>query len=138
MARILVADDEPPMRTVLRHACERAGHEVHEVIDAPTAIAAYDRVHPDLMILDIGMPGGGGRFVLNSLRFGGTRKIAPVLVVTGSMAGTIDEIRTSLGVDGVILKPFRIVELVRVVQELLGRSTGPSTPPPVPGTPPTP
>jgi CheY-like chemotaxis protein len=121
VARILVADDEPPMRMVLRHACERAGHEVHEAIDAPTAVAAYERVRPDLLVIDFAMPGGGGRFVLNSLRSGGAKTIAPVLLVTGSMAGTGDEIRQSLGVDAVILKPFRIVELVRVVQELLAR-----------------
>ncbi|MFO0933499.1 MAG: response regulator [Planctomycetota bacterium] len=128
MARILVADDEPPMRMVIRHACERAGHEVHEAIDAPTAIAAYERLKPDLLVLDIGMPGGGGRFVLNTLRFGGTKRIAPVLVVTGSMAGTVDEIRRTLGVEAVILKPFRIVELVRVVQELLAKPAAPAAP----------
>ena len=74
------------------------------------------------------MPGGGGRFVLNSLRFGGTKRIAPVLVVTGSMAGTVDEIRRTLGVEAVILKPFRIVELVRVVQELLAKPAAPAAP----------
>lgn len=130
MARILVVDDEPPMRMVIRHACERAGHEVHEAIDAPSAVADYERLKPDLLVLDIGMPGGGGRFVINSLRFGGTRKIAPVLIVTGSMAGTMEEIRQSLGVEAVILKPFRIVELVRVVQGLLGGTGTPVAAPP--------
>lgn len=134
MARILVADDEPPMRMVIRHACERAGHEVHEAIDAPTAVVAYERLKPDLLVIDIGMPGGGGRFVLNTLRFGGTKRIAPVLVVTGSMAGTVDEIRQALAVEAVILKPFRMVELARVVQTLLG---GPAKPGgPNPGAPP--
>jgi len=137
MAKILVADDEPPMRQMVRMACERAGHEVVEAINAPTAVEAYERLRPDLLVLDISMPGGGGHFVLNTLRFGGTRRIAPVLVITGSMAGTPDEIRTALGVERALTKPFRISEFLAAVKELLAKAAGPRASPPAPPTPPT-
>lgn len=119
MSKILVADDEPPMRQMVRLACERAGHEVFESANAPTSIEAYERVKPDLLILDVGMPGGGGPFVLNSLRFGGKRTLCPVLIISGTLDRTTDEIRTLLAVDRVLAKPFRIADLLTVVRELL-------------------
>ena len=65
------------------------------------------------------MPGGGGPLVLNSLRFGGKRKIGPVLVITGSLVATAAEVRGSLQVDRVLPKPFRITDLSIAVRELL-------------------
>lgn len=132
MSKILVADDEPPMRQMVRLACERAGHEVFESANAPTSIEAYERVKPDLLILDVGMPGGGGPFVLNSLRFGGKRTLCPVLIISGTLDRTADEIRTLLAVDRVLAKPFRIADLLAVVRELLpaaARPPSPSSPP---------
>ncbi len=126
MARILVADDDPPIRHMVRLACERVGHQVFEAIDTQTAVQAYTRLQPDLLILDIGMPGGGGPFVLNSLRFGGTRKTCPVLVISGSMDRAPDEVRRMLAVERVMTKPFRIGELVSAVQELLRAGAAPA------------
>ena len=119
MAKILVADDEAPMRQLVRMACERMHHEVHEAVDAPSAVLAYQRVKPDLLILDIGMPGGGGPFVLNSLRFGGARIIAPVLIISGTLEKSPDEIRQELAVNKVLAKPFRISELLASVAQML-------------------
>ena len=119
MARILVADDEAPMLHLMRLACERMGHEVHEAMNTQATIEAYERVKPDLLILDIHMPGGGGPFVLNALRFGGKRKIGPVLVVTGSLVATAEEVRSGLNVDRVLPKPFRITDLSAAIRDLL-------------------
>lgn len=131
MARILVADDEAPMRQLMRLACERMGHEVHEAMNTQSAIETYERVKPDLLILDIHMPGGGGPFVLNALRFGGKRKIGPVLVVTGSLVATADEVRSGLNVDRVLPKPFRITDLSAAVRDLLAIAPR-EAPPPAP------
>jgi CheY-like chemotaxis protein len=125
LARILLADDEQTMRQMMRLVCERAGHEVHEAASAPAAIEAHERLKPDVLVLDVGMPGGGGAFVLGALRFGGTRRIGPVLVVTGSTEGHADEVRERLGVDRVLLKPFRAAELVAAVAELAARAPKP-------------
>jgi len=122
MAKILIADDEPPMRQMARLACERAGHEIFESANAPTTIEAYERVKPDLLILDVGMPGGGGPFVLNSLRFGGKRTLCPVLIITGTLDRTAEEIKTLLAVDRVLPKPFRILDLLSAVKQLLPAS----------------
>lgn len=134
MAKILVADDESNMRHMVRLACERAGHEILEASDAPSAVLAYQRERPDLLVLDVGMPGGGAPFVLNSLRFGGAHQIGPVLVITGTLHEAAEEIQRMLQVDRVLTKPFRINDLVLAVAELLAKSAkaGPKPPPPPP------
>jgi len=130
MSRILVVDDVAPVRLVVRVACEQAGHEVHEAIDAATGIEAYGRVQPHLLVLDLGMPGGGGPFVLKSLRRDGERRICPVLVVTGNLDQTPDAIRDELAVDRVLRKPFRISELMVHVVQLLALGGRAAAPPP--------
>ena len=123
MANILVADDEPTIRHMVRAACITAGHKVTEAVDGPTGVMAYLRVKPDLLILDVHMPGGGAQFVLNSLRFGGEKRICPVLVLTGSVEGSPDEIRKQFNVDRVLLKPFRAHDVTAAVAELLAAAT---------------
>jgi DNA-binding response OmpR family regulator len=139
VARILVADDEPNVRLFVRLACEKAGHEVHEAIDAPSAVLAYDRAPPDLLVLDVNMPGGGAAFVLNSLRFGGTRAIAPVLIVSGSLEQTPQEAQRRFAVDRVLVKPFRVSELLSSIAELIAKRAKaagkPASPPPAPPAP---
>jgi CheY-like chemotaxis protein len=129
MACILVADDEPAVRQLVRMVCEKAGHRVHDALSAPTAVETYQRVKPDLLVLDLDMPGGGGPFVLSSLRFGGVHKIAPVLVITGNIERSPDEIRSRLSVDRVLPKPFRAPDLLHAVQDLLQRGKNPMAPP---------
>lgn len=136
MSKILVADDEPPMRQMVRLGCERAGHTVYEAGNAPTAIEAYERVKPDLLILDVGMPGGGGPFVLNSLRFGGMRKLCPVLIISGTLDRSADEIKTLLSADRVLPKPFRIADLLTAVKDLLASAAKANPPTPPPAAPP--
>jgi two-component system OmpR family response regulator/two-component system alkaline phosphatase synthesis response regulator PhoP len=134
VAVILVADDEQPIRQMVRAACGLQGHEVHEAVDGPSAVVAYEKVKPDLLVLDIRMPGGGGPFALNALRFGGSRAIAPVLVITGTVQGSPEEIRQRYGVDRVLLKPFRIQDLQAAIADLLRLrpKTSRSPPPPPP------
>ena len=128
MARILVADDEPPMRQLVRLACERLGHVVFEAINTQGAIEAYGRLKPDLLVLDVNMPGGGGPFVLNTLRFNGTRGIGPVLVVSGSIEKSAEDLRQALHVDRVLSKPFRLGDLAHAVAELLAQASGRAPP----------
>ena len=107
-------------------ACEDAGHEVFEAYDGPSAVPAFHRDAPHLLILDIAMPGGGGPFVLSRLRAEGSRRRCPVLVVSGSLETTPEDIRRRLDVEHVLSKPFRVVELMEWVERLLADSAGES------------
>lgn len=104
MARVLVADDEPGIREILRATCALDGHEVVAAGNAEQALAAYDEATPDLMILDVNMPGGGAQDVLAELgrRPGGVG--CPVLLMSGFAAEELED----LPVAGVIQKPFTI------------------------------
>ena len=128
MARILVADDEPPMRQMVRLACERLGHSVFEAVNSHGAIEAYGRIAPDLLVLDMNMPGGGGAYVLTTLRFSGKSRMSPVLVISGSIEKSSEELRSVLRVERVLAKPFRINDLVLAVTELLAPAAGRAPP----------
>jgi DNA-binding response OmpR family regulator len=119
MARILVADDEPTIRHMVKAALLTAGHQVSEAIDGPTTVTAYLREKPEVLVLDVNMPGGGGRFALNSLRFGGEKRICPVLILTGSIDASPDEIKTMFQVERVLMKPFRAHDVIAAVAEML-------------------
>jgi CheY-like chemotaxis protein len=123
VADILVADDEPTIRHMVKAALMTAGHVVTEAVDGPTGVMAYLRVKPQVLVLDVNMPGGGGRFVLNSLRFGGEKRICPVLILTGSIDASPDEIKAMFQVERVLMKPFRAHDLIVAVAELIAAAS---------------
>jgi len=118
MARVLVADDEAPMREMLRMALELDGHEVHEAIDASTAIGLYGQVVPELLILDLNMPGGGGESVIKQLHAAGQR-ICPTVIVTGYIAELSPEMRAVMPRYRVVEKPFQLGSFQLAIREVL-------------------
>jgi two-component system, response regulator PdtaR len=103
MFRILIADDEPLIRVDLKELLEEIGHEVvAETGDGKEALAMLDKVKPDLVILDIKMPGMGGIEV--------ARRISheyPVIILTAFSERSLIEQARDAGVMAYITKPFR-------------------------------
>ena len=118
MARILIADDELSMREMLALACRLDGHDVLQAYDTGSAISAYVSGKPDLMILDLSMPGGGGTEVLNALRGSGAA-LCPVVVVTGYLDSVPVRMREGLGAFALIEKPFAMDTLRDAVRGAL-------------------
>src|SRR5262245_42413555 len=111
MARpcILVADDEPTIREVLASYLRREGYDAITAEDGPSAVAA-DREHdPDLLVLDVLMPGCDGLQVMARARH---RRGVPVILLTarGEEADRIGGLR--LGADDYVVKPFSPREVV--------------------------
>ncbi|MDJ0976005.1 MAG: response regulator [Planctomycetota bacterium] len=119
MARILVADDEAPMREMIAMACRMDGHEVTEAFDTPSTISAYAGSTPELLILDLAMPGGGGIGVLKHLR-AGHLPMCPVIIVSGYVAEVTGEGRTLIKEHRIIEKPFALETLRAAIREALG------------------
>lgn len=119
MAKILVADDEIAMREMLAMACRLDGHEVHKAVDTASTISAYVALRPDLLVLDLSMPGGGGAEVLHQLRASLGEQLCPVIVVTGYLDSLPEHTRNGLNAFALIEKPFTMDTLRSAVRDAL-------------------
>lgn len=120
LPRILVVEDELPMRTVLRDCLERHGYRVLLAADGPTALDKAVQEKPDLIVLDVMMPKLDGFAVCAELRRMGN--VAPVLFLTAK--GSVEDRVTGLdaGADDYLVKPFSREELLARVRALWRRA----------------
>jgi len=125
-SRVLVVDDEANIRRIVASYLRAEGFEVAEAADGRAALAAFDRAEPDLVILDVMMPGLDGIDVLRELR---RRSDVYVIMLTARAEETDRVIGLSVGADDYVSKPFGAKELVaRVKAVLRRRREGPGSP----------
>ncbi len=122
-ARILVVEDEPRLRELVRLYLEREGHAVTDAGDGPTALQAYARDGADLVILDLMLPGMQGETVLEALREAGD---VPVLITSAKRSDTERIAGLRLGADDYLAKPFNPHELTARVAAILRRTRPPA------------
>jgi CheY-like chemotaxis protein len=121
MATILVIDDEPQIRRVIRQALIRAGHDVAEAADGAEGLAHARAAMPDLIITDIMMPNREGIETIRDLRR--EAPALPILVISGNAGSALYmEMAKMLGAHAALAKPFRSAELLRAVEDLLAPS----------------
>jgi DNA-binding response OmpR family regulator len=117
-SRILVVDDDDDIRGLLRALLERAGHEVFEAADGRAGLRELYEGSPDLIILDVTMPGLDGWATLERIR---EVTDVPVLMLTAHDA-ELERVRgLKAGADDYVVKPFGRQELVARVEVLLRR-----------------
>lgn len=129
-ARILVVEDEPQLRGLLRLYLEREGHRVIDAGDGPGALAAFDADRCDLVILDLMLPGMQGETVLEALRDAGD---VPVLITSAKRTDAERIAGLRAGADDYLAKPFNPHELTARVAAILRRTRGSvaQAPPPI-------
>jgi two-component system response regulator MprA len=122
--RILVVDDDPMVATTIRRVLLPEGYDVDVALGGAAALdCARDR-RPDLVVLDLMMPGIDGLEVCRQLRADGN---LPILMLT-ARSGTADRVRgLDTGADDYLVKPFAYAELLARVRALLRRTPPPST-----------
>lgn len=121
MTRILVVDDDPHIRDVLRFALVREGYLVTEAADGRAALAAVERDAPDLIVLDILMPEMDGLEVCRAIR----KDAAIPIIFLSSKDDEVDRIvGLELGGDDYMKKPFSPRELVARIKAVLRRGAG--------------
>jgi two-component system KDP operon response regulator KdpE len=129
MSRVLVVDDEPGIRKVVRDALERAGHEVETAGDGDEAIPLLESQDFDLLVTDLAMPRRGGLELVRSVREGGA--VLPVLVLTVRQEEREKVRLLDAGADDYVTKPFGTDELLARVRALLRRSEAKAGAPPL-------
>lgn len=119
---ILVAEDDPDLQSLLRHALQGDNVTVHVAGDGQEALERYRELTPDLLVLDVMMPRMSGFEVLRELRETGEMQDRTAVLMLTARAGEDDILRGfDLGVDDYLTKPFVIGELRARVRALLAR-----------------
>jgi DNA-binding response OmpR family regulator len=126
-ARVLVVDDDPTVGEVVRRYLERDGFVVESVSDGASSLAAAAARPPDLVVLDLGLPGLDGLEVCRQLR---RSSPVPIIMLTARGAETDRILGLELGADDYVTKPFSPRELVLRVSSVLRRAAARTAPEP--------
>jgi CheY-like chemotaxis protein len=119
MTTVLVVDDEPVLRAVVRDVLVEAGYTVLEAADGRAMLALVERDRPDLVVMDVMMPGGDGREAYRALR--GRADLPDVPVVMMSAAVHPNGLDPTIA--AFVPKPFVLDQLLATVVGLIGQPT---------------
>ena len=118
MTTILVVDDEPRIARLVSDYLDQAGFRTVEAHDGSSAIEAFSAHRPDLLVIDLGLPGIDGLDVIRDIR---TRSDVPIIILSARSEETDRVVGLELGADDYVVKPFGPKELVARVRALLRR-----------------
>ena len=119
MATILVVDDEPDIIEIVRFRLEQDGHQILTAPDGRTGFAAAFTQQPDLVLLDVMMPGLSGFEVLYQIKHAPRTANIPVIMLTAKTdMGSISK-GWEMEVENYVTKPFNVDELSRTVKDVL-------------------
>ena len=119
MATILVVDDEPDVVEIVRFRLERDGHTVISAADGPTGLVTVFTRNPDLVILDVMMPGIDGFEVLQRMKNDARTSHTPVIMLTAKADFSSVAKGWNMDVDNYVTKPFEVDELAETVRNVL-------------------
>jgi two-component system, OmpR family, response regulator MtrA len=122
MAKIVVADDDADIRDLVVFKLQHSGHDIVAVGDGAAAVAACQLEIPDLVILDVMMPGMSGLEACRAMRADPALAGVPVILLTARAQEADIENGFSVGADDYVVKPFSPRELASRVDAVLERS----------------
>jgi two-component system, OmpR family, response regulator MprA len=125
--RVLVVDDDPPLRRMLARTLTAEGYEVTVAADGGAALAEAERAAPDVIVLDVAMPALDGLAVCRRLRSKGLP--TPILMLTARDAVPDRVAGLEAGADDYLVKPFAVQELIARLRALTRRGTDAHTTP---------
>ncbi len=109
--RVLIVEDEIKLRTAMREVVDWFGYDPIEAAGGTEGLAKAERLHPDLVLLDIEMPGLSGYEVCRRLKANPTTNPIPVIFVTAWQGEAVHRLATAMGAVACLTKPFRLVAL---------------------------
>jgi two-component system alkaline phosphatase synthesis response regulator PhoP len=119
MTRILVAEDDRDIRQLVADVLEHAGFEVALAVDGPSAVRDARQLEPDLLVLDLGLPGLDGLDVARAIRRGSD---LPIIMLTARADESDTLVGLELGADDYVTEPFSPKELVARIRAVLRRA----------------
>ena len=122
-ARILVVDDEPAILRAVETNLRRHDLQVETAGTVDDALTRYDATHPDLVLLDLGLPGADGKDVIRAIR---SRAATPIIVLSAREAERDKVEALDLGADDYLTKPFSVDELLARIRVALRHSAKPA------------
>lgn len=122
MTKILIADDKATSRELIRTVLEDDGYAISEASDGIEALRYAHEFEPDLIILDLHMPGVDGYGVVSELRRDGRFATIPIMALTASAMQGDRELALAAGFDSYVSKPIPLSALREEVERLLNRS----------------
>lgn len=120
--KILIVDDDPIARRVLHAALVKHGYQPLVAADAMAALTETQRSRPDLILLDLGLPAGGGFTFLKRLHTFPFLTVIPVVVISGQERATAEPAALEAGAKAFIPKPARPEDVLAVIERTLGAS----------------
>ncbi len=120
LRRVLLVDDDAGLRSLLRTTLEPADLDVDEAADAETAAARIDAKHPDVVVLDIRMPGMDGLTFCRRLKADLATRDTGVVLLTADDEERTEAAARAAGADAFLRKPFSPLQLLDVVERLAG------------------
>lgn len=121
MADILIVDDDPEIQTLLHARIETLGHTVRHVTDGPGALSEVESKRPDLILLDVSLPGMDGFEVCRRLKENPATRDIPIIMITAAYPTVEDAGKgLQLGADEYMDKPFNWRILEHNIARLLG------------------
>jgi DNA-binding response OmpR family regulator len=120
--KLLVADDDEDMQKAIKRIAERGGYEVVQEFDGSTVLETTRTERPDLILLDVTMPGADGRDVLAALKSDPATASIPVIVCSGRTDHTDRLVGLELGAEDYVAKPFEPAELLRKIAWVVEKS----------------
>jgi len=118
-ARILVVDDEPDVVMIIKTALQAEGYDVASAMNGPDALEEAAETRPDLIILDVMMPGMTGFEVLKVLKSEARTATIPVIMLTGVSDRKKIQEALSSGIEYYVVKPFDFDDLLSKIKQAL-------------------
>ncbi|MEK7240659.1 MAG: response regulator [Gemmatimonadota bacterium] len=123
---VLLADDDKVQTLMLSSVLRARGYRVDSAFDATQTFTTAIRTKPDVIVLDIQMPGGTGMLVLERLKASTKTSQIPVIVLSGSTDPEAEPSVRKLGADVFLSKPVDVDELLGALSRVLGQSPSPT------------
>jgi DNA-binding response OmpR family regulator len=130
--KILIVEDNMELVKILNMQLAQEGFEVAYAEDAVQAVSTAQQERPNLILLDIGLPGGDGFVVMERLSKLNTTKLIPIIIITGQDKAQAKQQALQAGVAGYLVKPIEFEILLAQIQKALGIKTDAPTQPAAP------